>query len=76
MIVRFGRFMRDMCYEQAPFLPDGDECMTICRKACAWPSPQLPLQVVLLGGQRDREALLPQLDSESKDKLCILPNNN
>ena len=76
MIVRFGRFMRNMCYEEAPFLPNGDECMATSRKACAWQAPQLPLQVVMLGGQRDREALLPRLDSESKDHLCILANNN
>ena len=51
--VRFGRFMRNMCYEEAPFFPDGDECITICRKACAWQAPQLPMDVVMLGGQRD-----------------------
>ena len=50
--------------------------MATCKKACAWQAPQLPLQVVMLGGQRDREALLPRLDSESKAKLCILANNN
>ena len=33
------------------------------------------MQVLLLGGHRDRESLLPALPDQSKSELCILPND-
>ena len=74
MIVRFGRFMRDMCYEESPFLPSGDERMAICKAACAWQAPPLPMRVLMLGGQRECESLLLTLDEDGKHNLCIIPN--
>ena len=59
MILRFGQFLREVCYQEAPFLPTGDQCVAICE--ASWQAPQLRMQVLLLGGQRDRESLLPGL---------------
>ena len=75
IILRFGNFLREMCYQEAPFLPTGDQCVAICEASCAWQAPQLRMQVLLLGGQRDRESLLPALPEQSKSELCILPND-
>ena len=47
----------------------------ICEASCAWQAPQLRMQVLLLGGQRDRESLLQGLSDQSKSALCILPND-
>ena len=53
MIVRFGNFLREVCYQEAPVFPIGDQCVAICQASCAWQAPQLRLQVLFLGGQRE-----------------------
>ena len=70
-----GNFLREMCYEEAPFLPTPDDCVAICEKSCAWQAPQLRKEVMLLGGYKDRESLLPGLSDAEKSALCILPSD-
>ena len=75
MVWRFGNFLREMCYEEAPFLPSADACVAICEASCAWQAPQLRMQVLFLGGHKDRESLLPGLSDQIKSSLCILPGD-
>ena len=70
-----GNFLRQMCYEEAPFLPTPDECENICRHSCAWHAPQLRKDVMYLGGYRERESLLPGLSESEKKSLCLLPSD-
>ena len=68
----FGNFLREMCYEEAPFLPTPDECVEICKASCAWQAPQLRKEVMLLGGYKDREFLLPGL-SDAGERFVYPP---
>ena len=56
-------------------LPSADACVAICEASCAWQAPQLRMQVLLLGGHKDRESLLPGLPDQIKSTLCILPSD-
>ena len=75
LIWLFGNFLREMCYEEAPLLPTADDCVNICKASCAWKAPQLRMEVMLLGGYKDRESLLPGLSEDEKSNLCLLPGD-
>ena len=75
LLWKTGNFVREMCFQDAPLLPTPDECHMICKQCCAWNAPQLRKEVVMLGGYRDRESLLPTLSEEEKSNLCLLPSD-